>query len=250
MKGSSLKEKIRHWFRPRQVVLTDASSGSAARHVVIRPLRYLLLGLVLVAAGFAAGLYFSPEPDTRSWTYKLSQLEQEKSELNTRVAEQEASLNLRNDEIDSLKEQLESLRETIAANKKQLKMFDNILNKRKIQGVNIVNPSAGWLEGNRIGFQTVLVKGGNYPRHRSGHVYLAITNVAGEEIKLTPTDKPDGLPYTMEDHTLLQGSVDWTGDWKPDHVTIVVTNHRNREVARQDVPIKDVPIERIPDVKK
>jgi len=245
-----VKARLRHWFRPRQVVITDASSGSAARHVVIRPLRFVVTGLVLLGVGFAAGLYFSPEPDIQSWTYRLSQLEQEKSELDTKVAEQEASLNLRSDEIDSLKQQLESLQQTLAADKKQLSMFDNILNKRKIHGINIVNPSAGWLKGNRIGFQTVLVKGGNYPRRVSGHVYLIVTNVGGDEIKLTPADQPDGLPYAMEDHTLLQGSVDWTGDWKPDHVTIVVTNHRNREAARQDVPINDVPIERIPDVTK
>jgi len=238
-----VKARLRHWFRHRQVVVTDASSGSAARHVIIRPLRMLLAALLLASAGFAAGLYFSPEPDTSAWTYRLSQLEQEKSELLSKSAEQDALLTLRNDEIDSLKQELESLRQSLASAKKRLTMFDSILNARKEQGINIVNASTRWLDGNRIAFQMLLVKGGNYPRRVSGHMLLAATNPAGEEVRLMTEEDPEGLPYEMENHTVLKGSVDWTQEWKPDQVTIIVLNHRNKEVAR-----KDITIERISDV--
>lgn len=238
-----MRTRFRHWFRPRQLVITDSSSGKAARHVVVRPLRLIIPLLLLIGAGFAAGLYFSPEPDTTAWTYRLSQLEQEKNDLMTQAAEKDATLALRNDEIDSLKQELDSLRQTLATARTKLGLLDNILNKRKEQGISIVNAKTRWLDDKRIGFKLVLVKGGNYPRRVSGHLLLAATNLAGEVIQLTSPDQPDGLPYEMDDHTLLQGSVDWKEDWKPEQLTFIVMNHRNREVTR-----KDVAIERIPDV--
>ena len=235
-----MRARFRHWSRPRQVVITDATSGKAARHVVIRPLRLLFVALLLIAAGFAAGLYFSPEPDTGAWAYRLSQLEQEKNDLLTQSAEKDAQLALHSDEIDSLKQELDSLRQTVATTKNKLALLDNILNKRKEQGISIVNAKTRWLDGNRIGFKLVLVKGGNYPRQVSGFVVLAVTNLAGEVIQLTSPDQPDGLPYEMDDHTVVQGAVDWKQDWKPEQLTIIVMNNRNREVTRKDVAIERI----------
>ena len=221
------------WLKPRQIVIMDGQSSGPARNFNTRYITVFLLFLLLVASAFVAGAWYAPFHNFQQIIPENIKLKRQNIEMQRELADMNTVNALKDEQLNSLKEQLE-LQETEIVNvSKQLHMYKSILDERKGTGIHILESKAE-LANQKISWASLFVKGGSYPRYLKGKYEVFALDSKGNRVTLTE----DKLRYKIESHIFVQQSFNWSKTWKPTRLELVVYNARRKEVLRKMIPIQ------------
>ncbi len=239
MKASLSIKLYRLLFRPRQVIITDTHSRSAARKLYMRPFSFMAAIILGGIGAYASGAMLSSENDGGNQQAQITRLQHEQARLTDNVTEKEALLSLRDQQITSLKDEIKDLHQQQGTLQKKLDMFDNILDARKNHGVHLLQAHAHRLNDQGIVYSFVLVKGGNYPRTAIGKVRFSTTSPDNQVIILPLSNGEDALPYRTKSHTFVQGTLPWSEVWQANTLHITLIDRRGKEIETSDINISD-----------
>lgn len=229
---------------PRQIIVIDPSGRLPARKFILRPGRWALALLALVALGMVAGAWLTAPGRDRRAQATIAHLQQESGRLKQALAEAEAELEVSRHERDALKQELRKAQTRIEDLDARVRMFDSILDARKQPGMHILQPRARW-RGDGIAVDLILVKGGNYPRMRSGMLRFYTTDPEGREMPLRVDDGSDagadGLSWLVKNHTFLHARLPWRQSWRPERLAVALLDRHQREIARETITIGGEP---------
>jgi hypothetical protein len=228
--------------RPRQIILTHAQSSLPVRHVNIRPLTLILLLCMLLAGSFFAGSFFAASRPSRSQNQTQpaapEQKKQEQARIKNALVKSEALLSMREQQIESMQQDMKKNQQLISSMHESMKMFETILAARKIPGVHLLQASAHWQADQSIAYRFVLVKGENYPRLVTGSVQFSVRTPENKVLYLNDKDGEKSLQYSMKTHVFLQGDIAWAKDWRPERLKITLFNQQGKQLEQGETAIE------------
>jgi len=230
MKTSWWRGLLDAWTRPRQVMVIDGKGSKAARNFRLRPATIMVVAVLGLLAAFLAGVFFGPGNSLMPMP-QYTRLQNDYQLLKNKLAEANAMLSLKDEQIDGMQAEISKQREINEGLSERVHMFETILEARKTSGVHVLHAHAYWQGKNVLVYSMTLVKGGNYPRRVAGTVRLTAFGPDGEEVEQTE------LPYRMETHTFLQGTVNWAETWRPNRLLATIYDTRGREKAQAAITI-------------
>ncbi len=239
MKASLAQIFHRFLFLPRQVIITDARSRGAARKLYIRPFSLMVGVLLSGMALYAAGAILAPGHMEGARQVQISLLQHEQARLMDAVAEKDALLALRDQQIESLKDEIKGLHQQHSRMQEKMDMFNSILDARKNHGVHLLQAAAHRLNDQSVAYSFVLVKGGSYPRTAIGSIRFSALSPDHEAITLSLPDGEDALPYRTQSHTFVQGTLPWSEAWQPGSLRITLLDRHGKEIGVSEVHISD-----------
>ncbi|MCF6207764.1 MAG: hypothetical protein L3J61_00030 [Ghiorsea sp.] len=222
------------WFKPRQVVLMDAHGGRPARNFYVRSISVFLFLLLLTSIPFALGAWYAPFHSIQDIIPENIQLKRQNQELQRSLADAYTLNTLKDEQLESLQEQIGVQEREVLALSKELLMFNSILEGRKGKGVQIVTHKAHWSPNHFIAWQVLVVKGGSYPRYLAGSYKVFAIDDAGNRLALG--DK--SMRYRFESHAVLTQKFEWNDSWKPTKLELIIYNSRKKEVLKQVIQIQ------------
>jgi len=226
-------------FRPRQVIVTDNHSPRPVRKMYMRPISFIAFTVIAAATLVMLGFHLSAGNPAGTQQGQITHLQHEQGRLKDLVAEKEAMLSLKDQQIESLNREIENERQQQETLQGKLDMFQSILDVRKVHGVHLLQIAAQRLSNHSINYSFVLVKGGNYPRTASGAITFSTLNPANEWVTIPLDTGEDTLPYSTQSHTFMQGNLPWNKSWQPKTLRISLSDHRGREIGLSEVKISD-----------
>jgi len=231
--------RVQVWlFKPYQLMVLEPKGGQTVRHLRINRAGGLSILLILTLGSAWLAWYFAP-PHTEAVSAHSYQLKQQNHDLRDQIATFEGELALANEQIDGLKNELLAGQQRNEEVQQSRNIYESILEARKSSGVRILRASASLEEGNRIKYNIVLVKGGNYPRSVSGSVRLTALGSDGQQWVLKANPKGKNITYKMDTHAFLEGNVIWTQEWQPIKLQITRMNYQGAERDQVDVNLEE-----------
>ncbi len=227
---------------PRQVMLLDSHGGKQTRNIKIRPVSIILFILALFLIAFVLGSRLVPGNSAQSLIPQHIQLQQQYAQLHSELAEANALNDLKEQQLESMKQELLTQQSNNSELIKRLRMFESILEARKANGLQLLSATAKWTDRESIQYNLTLVKGGNYPRYLSGHVQISAQSPEIEPVEIKLENQKTKLPFRIETHTFLRGLAKWEQDWHPDKILVVVFNHRGKELLRTEIALEGAPL--------
>lgn len=234
----TLKQRLaRLLIKPKQVLIIDGQSKKPARNMQVRPLTLMITVTLVLGAAFLLGVYVTPPQNVRSIIPQHVQLQRQYDDVRDRLAEAEALNNMKDQQIDAFEAQIKEHSVESESLRQRLRMLESILKARKGNGVQLLQGSA-LLANGQITYHLVLVKGGNYPRYASGYCNFIVQTPEGENRTIQVSEETDRLPYRMESHNFLDGSLPWSESWQPDILEVVLFDYKGREISRSKILIE------------
>ncbi|MES0370723.1 MAG: hypothetical protein ABUK11_00455 [Mariprofundaceae bacterium] len=238
----TFRQRLMNAFvRPRQIMLLDSQSGKPARNIKVSFMSIVLIFLGIIAAIFFMGTQSVSTNSTQSLIPQHVQLQRQYDQLHSGLAEANALNDLKERQLESLKQELFAQQEHNSELSNRLRMFESILEARKATGVKLLNAEATWIGKDSIHYNLTLVKGGSYPRRISGSISLTAISPEAEIIEISLGKQKSRLPFRIETHTFLRGSADWEYDWHPDKLLAVVFDRKGKELLQMEIAVKGVP---------
>ena len=221
------------WLKPRQIVIMDAQSSGPARNFSARYITLFLISLLVIIGVFLFGAWYAPFYNFQKIIPENIKLKRQTLEMQRELADMKTVNDLKDEQLNSLKEQL-GLQETEIVNvSKQLHMYKSILDERKGTGIHILESNAQFSD-NKIAWSSLFVKGGSYPRYLKGKYELFALGNQGNRVSLTK----EKLRYKIESHIFLRRTFDWQQAWQPTKLELVIYNSRLKEVLRKIILIE------------
>ena len=208
-----------------------------AKQISVRPrtLLLLLLFVMIVLALLLSVLLSSGQP-TQHMQY-IAQLQYEQGNLTRKFSAAEATLALRDSQIESMQQELLRNSHAMHVMKQRLAMFDDVLAARKVGGWHILHPKAEWQDEQTITYHLVVVKGENYPRWAKGHLSFSIIDAAGKSIALDNKRGKRSLKFDMTTHAFFEGIIPWSQAWQPEMLMISLFDKRGKNNQSIEIPI-------------
>lgn len=222
------------WFRPRQIIVMDVNGGRPARNFYLRTVTLVVFLLLLAGIPFALGAYYAPLHSIQEIIPENLKLKRENKEVLRNLADAKTLNGLKDEQLESLKEQIAAQERESLELTKQLQMFKSILDERKGKGIQIVTNKANWVAGNTIEWQSLFVKGGTYPRYLAGSYKLFANDAEGNKVDLNE----EKMSYRFESHAVFSQSFEWEQTWQPVELELVIYNSRHKEVLKQTIQIQ------------
>jgi hypothetical protein len=222
------------WFKPRQVVIMDAQSSGPARNLTVRYITLLLLFLLLTAGSFAVGAWYAPFHQVQQVIPENIKLKRQNAALQHIIEDVQTTNNLKEEQLASLKEQIDLQESEIMNVTKQLHMYQSILDERKGTGIHILESSAKLTSEHKIEWKSLFVKGGSYPRYLKGRYKMYALDEQGNRVDLNT----EIMRYKIESHIFVQRTFDWKENWKPAKLELVIYNSRLKEVLRKMISVQ------------
>jgi hypothetical protein len=222
------------WFKPRQIVIMDAQSSGPARNFNVRYITLFLLFLLLTAGSFAVGAWYAPFHQVQQIIPENIKLKRQNAALQHKIEDVQTTNHLKDEQLASLKEQIDLQEIEIVNVTKQLHMYQSILDERKGTGIHVLESSAKLTPEHKIEWKSLFVKGGSYPRYLKGKYQIFALDDQGNRVDLNP----EMMHYKIESHIFVQRIFDWKEHWKPTKLELVVYNSRLKEVLRKIIPVQ------------
>ena len=231
--------RLKMWLlKPYQLMVLEPKGGQTVRNLRVNRAEGIgILLLTTLGSGWLAW-YFAP-PHTEAISAHSYQLTQQNHDLRDQIATFEGELALANEQIGGLKNELLAGQQRNEEIQQSRNIYESILEARKSSGVRILRASANMEDGNKIKYNIVLVKGGNYPRSVSGSVRLTAYGSDGQQLVLKADPKGKNLSYRMDTHAFLEGNVIWTQDWQPTKLQITRMNYQGAERDQVDIDLEE-----------
>lgn len=235
-------QRLRKMFvEPRQVMLLDSHGGKQTRNLKIRPISIILFILGSCLITFILGSRLPASDSTQSLIPQHIQLQHQYDQLHSELAEANALNDLKEQQLESMKQELLAQQSSSNELIQRLRMFESILEARKANGLQLLSAKAKWADGESIQYTLTLVKGGNYPRYRSGHIQMTAQSPEAETVEIELDNQKTKLPFRVETHTFLRGSAKWEHDWHPDKILLTIFNHRGKELLQAEILLEGAP---------
>lgn len=212
----------------------DAQGGRPARNFYLRIVTLAISLVLLVSIPFAFGAWYAPFHSVQEIIPENLKLKRQNKEIQRNLADANTLNELKEEQLDSLKEQLASQEKKALDLTKELNMFKSILDVRKGKGIQLIKNQAEWVAANSLEWQSLFVKGGSYPRYLKGSYNLFALDTEGNRLGLN--DK--AFTYRFESHTIVKERFEWKEAWRPTQVELVIYNSRRREVLKQTIQIQ------------
>jgi hypothetical protein len=229
------------FIKPRQLILLDAQSGKPARNLKVRPISFILIFLFTAGSFTFLGMQLNHPDQSHSLLPQHLQLQRQHELLLKHLAEASANNELKDQQLESLKQEMARQLQQASEPSQHLRMLENILEARKATGIQLLEASASWTENRAIRCNFTLVKGGNYPRWVSGSIALVAQSPEGEKVTLQLNEQLTRLPFRIETHTFLRGLAQWDYDWFPEKLQVTVFNHKGKELLQIELSIEGEP---------
>jgi len=223
-----VKPWLQAWLQPCRFSI----EGHIKRQFSLRPL-WLLAGMLMLCL---LVVFITLQTTTRHGQVERLerqhyQLLRDNEQLKSHLAEAEAKLMLRDEQLKQQQQLLSRQEQEMIPLRKRLSLLESILLKRRDKGTHILTASASW-QGQQLQLNIVLVKGGNYPREVEGNVEVLAPQPDGKPVLLHFANNRDHLKYRMKTHALLQQTLNWPYDWRPDQLFMVLKNSHRHEIER------------------
>ncbi len=227
--------------RPHQLMIMDATGAGRSRRLCLRPVTVIAIAVMLLGLSGWGGYQISTrihlhatEEQGEAWPIRRLRLQHYQNQL----AEADSELALRQSQIENMKKEIRAQQERIEQLKLRLRMFESILTAQKAAGIHILRAEANWRDADTLAYRVVLVKGGSLPRRVRGSIRLTARGPDGQALVLPLGEKTSELPYQMETHTFLHGSLAWRRDWKPDRILVSRLNRKGAIREEVEIPIR------------
>ena len=237
-----LRRLLKRLFKGYQLMLLEPEGGKSVRHLHIN-LASLLGIILLLSMGPAALVWHYTPKQGEDLSARYYQLQQQNHDLRGQLATGEGELAVAREQIDGLKNELQASQQQNEELKQSKAIYESILQARKSTGVHILRAEARMEADdptrgeNKLDYTIVLVKGGNYPRSVSGSVLVVAFGGEGQKQTLQLGTNSAELPYKMDTHVFLEGSVIWKQDWQPVKLEITRMNSRGAERDQMQVDL-------------
>ena len=217
-------------------MIMNSTGAGRSRRLCLRPVTIIAIVLILLGLSGWGGYRLSMRThlhatDGNGETWPIRRLQHYQS----RLAEAGSELALRQSQIENMKNEIRTQQAKIEQLKQRLHMFESILAAQKSAGVHILRAEADWQDTGTLAYRVVLVKGGSLPRRVRGSIRLTARGPNGHALVLPLGEKKSELPYQMETHTFLHGSLAWRQGWKPDRILVSRLNRKG--AIREEVEI-------------
>ena len=223
-------------------MLLDSQGGKQTRNLKVRPISIILFILFTFLIAMALGYNLPVSNSTQSLIPKHIQLQHQYDQLHSELAESNALNDLKEQQLESMKQELLAQQSSNSELIQRLRMFESILEARKANGLQLLNAKAKWADREGIQYNLTLVKGGNYPRYLSGIVKITAQSPEGEAVEIELENQKTELPFRVETHTFLRGLAKWGHDWHPDKILVVVFNHKGKELLQAEIALEGAPL--------
>ncbi|MDX8390321.1 MAG: hypothetical protein R8M38_07505 [Mariprofundaceae bacterium] len=219
--------RVLKFLRPRQIMVLDAiESGARSQRMTLRPTLILLVMVLLMLTAAAATYMLLPDNSPAAVSQRHELLRQDNQSLRYDLAEARAELAIKIEYAVGLQADMLKLRESNVETKRQLLIYENILEARKSKGIHIINGAFNWRQGELqeafIAYKFALVNGSDGSRRSKGKVKMVAIGREGQKHQF------ETLPYKMETHLFLEGLLQWQEDWSPKK--IVLTHVSSKKV--------------------
>ncbi len=228
-------------MQPRQIMLLDNQSGKSARNLNIRPVSIIMTCLGMIAVGLLIGTQLQPTNSVKSIVPQHVQLQRQYDQLRDRIAESNALNELKDRQLESLKQESLTQQGHNTELSNRLRMLESILEARKANGVQLLNAEAQWVGKKALRYDLTLVKGGSYPRRISGSISLVVQSPKAETVLIKLGKQEPRLPFRIETHTFLRGLAEWEYDWHPDKILAILFDRKGKEISQTEILIDGVP---------
>jgi len=227
------------WRRkPLQVLITDVDSAGPARRIIVRPRRWLLGALFVVAGAFALGVWAGRASiDFNRLAFDLAHLQREHRRLQQDLAERDARLEMQKQTIAALRRELDTIQRKLDDAERELLFYKRVLNARKQPGLQIVQAEFR-RSGEELTGRIALVKGGNRPRRMALKLRVRLR---GSDGSIQPLFGDAGLPLVVETHAVIVRRWKLPQGMEPKSVEVVVLDRKDREIARTRVLVEGEP---------
>lgn len=222
------------WFRKRQVMLMDAHGGRPARNFYVKPFTIVVLLALLISVPFVVGAWYAPFHSIQELIPENLKLKRQNDELRRNIADLETMEKVKDEQVESLKEEILAQENNVLELTKELHMFKTILGERKAKGVQVLKNEASWVTSKTFDWQALFVKGGSFPRYLIGYYQIFALDVEG--IRHSLSDKK--IKYRFETHAFMKKSFEWKEEWKPTELELVIYDSRGKEVLKQTIQIQ------------
>ena len=232
--GRDARKMKSFWFKPRQIIVMDAQGGRPARNFYVRTFTLVTFLLLLAFVPFGLGAYYAPFHSIQEIIPENLKLKRKNAEMKRELADANTLNALKDEQINSLKDQLSIQERNTLDLSKQLHMFNSILDERKGKGIQVLKNQASWIADKAIEWQALFVKGGSYPRYLKGSYEVFAQTEDGHRMALTDSK----VKYNFESHAFFKQKFEWDEDWKVKQLELIVYNSRNKEVLKQTIQMQ------------
>jgi len=215
-------------------MVMDADGGRPARNLYVRGITLVLLLLLLMGTPFVLGAWYAPFHRIQDIIPENLNLKRQNSELSRQLADIDTMNSLKDEQIESLQQQIDKRDSEIRDLSQQVRMFNSILDERKGKGIQVMSHQAKMLNLNSIEWQALFVKGGTYPRYLVGSYKIFALDDSGKHIELL--DK--AMKYRFETHVMVKQKIEWKEDWIPTKLELIIYNNRKKEVLKQVIQVQ------------
>ncbi len=212
----------------------DAHGGRPARNFYVSLMTVVITVFILLSVPFVIGAWYAPFHSVQEIIPENLMLKRQNEELRRSVADANTLNHVKDEQLDSLKEQIEKQERVNLDLTKELHMLNSILDQRKGKGIQILENKANWLVGNAIEWQVLFVKGGSFPRFLTGTYKVFVIDAAGERFNLSEKK----MKYRFESHDLIKQKFEWREEWLPVQLELVVYDSRGKEALKEMITIE------------
>lgn len=242
MKSLNIRQRLRKMlFDHRQIMLLDSYGGKQTRNLKVRPIYIILIFLGTFLIAFLLGFRLTPSSHVQSLVPQHIQLQRQYDQLRSELAEISALNDLKEQQLESMKQELLTQQSSYNELTHRLRMFENILEARKANGLQLLHADATWKDGESFQYNLTLVKGGNYPRYISGKIQMTAQSPAAETIEIELNNQQTELPFRIETHTFLHGIAKWEQEWRPNKILVTIINHRGKQLLQTEISLEGAP---------
>ena len=222
-------------------MMLDSHGRKPTKNLKIRPVSIFVTILVIALIAFIAGSQLNSDSGIQSLVPKHMQLQRQYEKLHSELAESRALHDLKEQQLESIKQELLAQQSLNSELSQRLRMLESILEARKAGGLQLLSAEAKWSDKETIQYNLTLVKGGNYPRYISGYLKLTTLSPESEAVEIELKSQKTRLPFRTETHTFLRGSAKWEHDWQPEKITATLFNSRGKELLQHEIILEGAP---------
>jgi len=216
-------------------MLLEPQGKHAVRNIHIN-IAGLMALILLISLGSAALAWYYTPPRTKAIPARYDKIHLKNKHMRDKIATLEGQFSLLKTQNSALKNELLASQHDVETLRHKLKLYESILDARKLKGVRILRANARMADNNTLHYKLLLVKGGNYSRPVSGSVRITAIGEANQtQVLQLGADMPE-RPYTMDTHIFMEGDVPWMQAWQPK--AIHVTRFNAKGVKRGEMEIE------------
>ncbi|MDX8397038.1 MAG: hypothetical protein R8K49_01835 [Mariprofundaceae bacterium] len=242
--SSFLKRLFIKIIKTKQLMLLDGDSHKPAKSFKLRPISLIFFVALLLGLGAMISQYYFNETIHLSAPQSNPKQQATITLLQGNLAQYQAENSIKQAHINSLEAIITKQQKTQGKLESRLNILERIFKIRQGSVTQILQATLHNIDTKSVAFTIILVKGGNYPRRLRGSVQVLAHDKQGNEIKLLFNQKQDHLPYKVESHTFLHGTLYWpkhiSRNPKEQQLTVLILDRKGKELVRTSYTIEAI----------